>query len=210
MLRNSFGHAFALARMATPVLAVAAVLAGGASDSRAAVPSRQDQICVNSDKSTRQLATIESTGDSSFQCLSLSLDGDTVKALRVETHRFASSERRPDTEHVEFAEFPVAVIESSHGAVLDGIPGHDAVILQGHFSTPPRSAMLVTSYLYNGFTGEYRSCQISLDRGPDTGWRLRNGFAQTVSHIVIRTREIPLLGMFGIASLDGACTRGDP
>jgi len=25
-------------------------------------------------------------------------------------------------------------------------------------------------------------------------------------HIVVRTREIPVIGMFGIANLEGACT----
>ena len=203
MLQNSIGRNITLAAIAALALTCAAIVASAA-------PGRQDETCGNSGNSTRQLAIIDSASDDSFQCLSVSLDGDTVRAIRVETHRFTASEQRADSGQVEIAEYSVAVIESSHGAVLEGVPGHDALILQGHFATPATSAVLVTSYLYNGFTGEYRSCQMALDRGPDAGWRLRNGFAQTVSHIVIRTREIPWFGMFGIASLDGACTKREP
>jgi hypothetical protein len=65
---------------------------------------------------------------------------------------------------------------------------------------------LVTTFLYNGFTSEYRSCQITLDRTPNAGWRLVNRLDQTVSHIMVKTREIPLIGTFGIATLEGACT----
>jgi hypothetical protein len=46
---------------------------------------------------------------------------------------------------------------------------------------------------------------MSLDRTPDTGWRLVNSLDQPVSHIVVRLREIPVIGMIGIADLEGAC-----
>jgi hypothetical protein len=170
-----------------------------------AAPDRQDETCTNSSDSIQHLATIDTARDGSFQCLGLSLAGNAVKAIRVETHTLARTGWRPQAEQVTIAEFSVAVIESSHGAVLDGVPGHDAIILQGHFSTPPDTADLVTSYLYNGFTGEYRSCHISLARVPDDGWRLLDRFGQPISHIVVRTRQMPLIGMFGIANLDGAC-----
>ncbi|MBV8167941.1 MAG: hypothetical protein JO021_14190, partial [Alphaproteobacteria bacterium] len=68
---------------------------------------------------------------------------------------------------------------------------------------------LVASYLYNGFTSEYRSCPITLDRTPDEGWRLVNRFDQTISRIVVRTREL-LVIPYGIANLEGACTRHGP
>ena len=96
-------------------------------------------------------------------------------------------------------------VESSRGAVLDGVPGHDAIVLRGHVSAPPGKSELVTSYLYNGFTSEYRSCRITLDRTPDAGWRLVDRFDRTISHINVRTREMPLIGAFGIANLEGAC-----
>ncbi|HLY56272.1 MAG TPA: hypothetical protein VKS60_11995 [Stellaceae bacterium] len=149
---------------------------------------------------------IDNSGDGSFQCLGLVMDGQAIKGIRVETHSFASTRRRTDSERVNVAEFSTAVLESSHGAVLDGVPGHDAIILQGHLPTLPGGAELVTSYLYNGITGEYRSCQIRLDRGPDSGWRLMDRHERIVSRIVVKTREIPLIGMFGISTLEGACS----
>jgi hypothetical protein len=97
------------------------------------------------------------------------------------------------------------VIESTRGAVLDGVPGHDAIVLRGRFFAGSGKLELVTSFLYNGFTSEYHSCEITLDRTPVTGWRLVNRLDQTISHIVVKTRQIPLLGTFGIANLEGAC-----
>ncbi len=138
------------------------------------------------------------------------VDGDAVTALRLETHRFASARRHADGERVEVTEFPLAVIESHRGAVLDGIPGHDAIILHGTISASSPKTELVASYLYNGFTSEYRSCSITLDRTPDRRWRLINGFDQTISHIVVRTRDMFVIGPFGIANLEGACTQRAP
>jgi hypothetical protein len=171
-----------------------------------AAPPRQTETCGNSTNSIQQLATIDNARDGNFQCLGLSLEAGSVKAIRLETHGSASDGQRVDQKQVKIDEFALAVVESSHGAVLDGVPGHDAIILQGQFSRPPRRAALVISYLYNGFTSEYRSCPITLDQAPDAGWALVNRFDQIVWHIVIRTRRIPVIGMFGIATLEGACT----
>jgi hypothetical protein len=189
----------------TTALAGMAALALACQPARAAI-GQHGRGCTSSTNSVQQLATIENAAEGGFQCLGVSLDGETVKAIRLETHSFASSRGHRDAEHVVIAEFLPAVVGSSHGAVLDGVPGHDAIILRGHLSAPPGQQQLVTSYLYNGFTGEYHSCQITLDRAPDTSWRLVNRFAQTISHIVVKTRQMPLIGAFGIASLEGACS----
>jgi hypothetical protein len=209
MLRKSFGHRTVWAGMAALALAGSPVLAAIGLNPPALEAGRPGETCASSSAAFRQLATIDSRQDPKFQCLGLSLDGDTVTAIRLETHNFASTSRHPDSERVEIAEFPPAVVESSHGAVLDGIPGHDAIILQGHLASPPAKAELVTSYLYNGFTGEYRSCQITLERAPSGGWRLVNRDDQTVSHIEVKTREMPVFGTYGIAVLEGACTPRD-
>jgi hypothetical protein len=171
-----------------------------------AMPKHQGFTCARSTDAIQQLATIESEAEARFQCLGVSVQGETVKALRLETHSFAPGQGHADLEQVVVAEFLPAVVEGSHGAVLDGVPGHDAIILQGNLSMPQGKIRLFTSYLYNGFTGEYRTCQITLDRTPDEGWRLFNRYAQTISHIVIKTRQIPVIGAFGIASLEGACS----
>jgi len=190
-------------------VAVPLVFAAIGPQAAAAPPVRQDEACAKSTNSIQQLATIDHVGDTSFQCLGLSLDGDRITAIRLETHHPATTGSHAASEDVKTEEFSLAVLASNHGVVLDGIPGHDAILLQGHFSTPPDKAELVTSYLYNGFTGVYRSCVITLDRTPNAGWRLVNRFDQTIAHIVVRTRQIPLLGMFGIADLEGACTQID-
>ena len=166
------------------------------------------EICANSTNSIQQLAMINKPGDAGFQCLGLVLDGDAITGLRLETHRFHAEYRH--AEQIEVTEFPLAVVASLRGAVLDGVPGHDALILKGDLAASSRKAELVASYLYNGFTSEYRSCPITLDRTPDGDWRLVNRFDQTVSHIVIRTRDMFVIGPYGIASLDGACTQRAP
>jgi hypothetical protein len=206
MSRKPFGSKTASARMAAVVLAGFPVFAAIGHANPAAVPGQPNEACANSTKVLKQLAMIDNASDGSFQCLGVSLDGDTVRAIRVETHSFSSAARRKETEKVKIEAFSRAVVESSRGAVLDGVPGHDAIILSGHFAAPSGKAELVTTFLYNGFTSEYRSCEIRLDRTPNTGWRLVNRLDQTISHIMVRTREIPLIGTFGIANLEGACT----
>jgi len=198
MLITSLGRITALAAIAALALVGFAAIGEAISS---IMPGQQE--CAHSTDTVKQLAVIENPSDDSFQCLGVSLQGDTIKAIRLETHSSASS---PDAARVVVEEFPPAVVESNRGAVLDGVPGHDAIIIQGKLSTPATKKELLTSYLYNGFTGEYRSCQIALDRAPDVGWRLINRFDQTISHIVVRTRQMPLIGDFGIESLDGACS----
>jgi hypothetical protein len=202
MFRRSFGRNAALAAVALVACPVFAAI--GRENPVAA--GRPAKTCASSTKSVKQLAMIDNASDDSFQCLGVALEGDKVTAIHLETHRFVSAGRQPEVEQIKVEEFSKAVVESSRGAVLDGIPGHDAIILQGRLSTPPGKSELVTSYLYNGFTGEYRSCPITLDRAPKTGWRLADRFDQTISHIVVRTRQIPLIGTFGISTLEGACT----
>ena len=203
MSRGPFGRTigFAVAGFAGMSVLTAA---GGAYPP--AVPGQPIETCAQSTSSFKQLAMIDNESDGSFQCLGVSLDGGAIKAIRVETHRFASPARRKATERVTVDDYSRAVLESSRGAVLDGVPGHDAIILRGHFSGSSGQLQLVTTFLYNGFTSEYHSCEITLDHTPDAGWHLVNGHDQTVSHIMVITREIPLIGTFGIANLDGACT----
>jgi hypothetical protein len=157
-------------------------------------------ICQSRSNSVQQLAEILNTRDSNVQCLGVKLDGNAIAGLRIENHRadFANG--------VKVSEFPVAQIESRQGAVLDGAQGHEAVIVQGSISPADGNLDLVTSYLYNGLTGEYRSCRIKLDRRADAAWRLVNQFNETISRIVVRTRSVPVLGTIGIANLEGACT----
>ena len=177
------------------------VRAGIGADSPLRAPNRPDLTCTRSTVATRQLAMIDSSSDGGFQCLGVSLEGRTVTGIRLEAHRLAAAQP------VRVIEFSATTVASNHGAVLDGIPGHDAIILRGNFETASGRPELTISFLYNGMTGEYHTCRMTLDRTPEAGWRLVNSLDQPVSHIVVRIREVPVLGMIGIADLEGACVQ---
>jgi hypothetical protein len=195
--------------MARLAPALGLVVLANVTGSPAAEPRTPDHACTSFTKATKQLAMIDSAGDDSFQCLGISLDGNTVTAIRLETHGIASTGQHTDLQPIEITEFPVAVLDSMRGAVLDGRPGHDAIVLRGHFPAASGNAELKISYLYNGITNEYRNCQLTLRWASDTGWRLIDGFDKTVSHINIVTRSIPVVGVIGIANLEGACAAHD-
>lgn len=163
-------------------------------------------ICHSPSSSVQQLAEILNTRDSNIECLGVKLAGNAIAALRIENHRFDLSDGGAFAGSVKVSEYPVAQIESRHGAVLDGAKGHEALIVQGSVSPASGNLDLVTSYLYNGLTGEYHSCRVTVDRRADAVWRLVNQFNETVSRIVVRTRSVPVLGTIGIANLEGACT----
>jgi hypothetical protein len=172
-------------------------------------PARTDQTCSISTNSIKQLAVIDKTSEGGFQCLGVFVDGDRVISVRLERHSVTSTSGQPASEQVRILEFPASTIDSIHGAVIDGIPGHDAIVLRGHFRTSPGKAELVLSYLFNGFTGEFHSCPVTIDSTPETGWRLINRFDQTISHIAVKLRQIPVIGTVGIADLEGACSVRD-
>lgn len=169
-------------------------------------PGRPDLGCTASTHSVKQLAMIDNTSEGGFQCLGVSVEGGTAKAVRLERHGPTPAAGQPVAEHVRIVEFPAATVDSAHGATIDGIPGHDAIVLRGRFSTSPGKAEFEMSYLFNGFTGEFHGCPVIIDSTPETGWRLINRFNQTVSHIVVRIRQVPVIGTIGIDDLEGACT----
>ncbi len=194
-----------LRRMAAVALAMfglaicSPVQAGIGADTVLHAPGRPDLTCTDSTGSTRQLAMIDSASDGGFRCLGVLLRDHKVAAIRLEAHRFAAAQQ------IKVTEFPPSAVD--HGAVLDGIPGHDAIILHGDLATPSGRPELELSFLYNGLTGEYHTCRMSIDRSPESGWRLVNSLDQPVSHIVVRIRELPVIGIVGIADLEGACAR---
>jgi hypothetical protein len=161
------------------------------------------EACGNSTLAIRQLAVIDHTSDGGFQCLGVSVDGNTVKAIRLERHK--PSNGNPPEQNIVVLEYPIAVAGSPRGAVIDGVPGHDAIVLRGDLSNTQGGARLVLSYLYNGITGEYHSCSIALDRTRSAGWRLLNRFDQPISLIGVRIRQVPVIGVVGIDNLEGAC-----
>lgn len=199
-------HASA-ARFARVIILIPILCAAAAATPPAHAKSPARAAACNTGSATvQQLAAIFNTRDDNFQCLGVKVDGAVITALRVESHRLVARGGATVSDHVEIDEFPVAQIESRQGAVLDGAKGHDAVIVQGRVPPAGGDVELVTSFLYNGLTGEYRSCRVTLDRRADAAWHLVNQYNETVSRIVVRTRNIPVLGTIGIADLEGACT----
>ncbi len=188
------------------------ILAASMSEQVEAAPPAQqtrppsDQVCTTSTHSIKQLALIDSTSEGGFQCLGVDVEGGAVKAIRLERHNYTSGAGQPGSEQVKVLEFPASTVDSGSGAVIDGIPGHDAIVLRGRLSTSPGRAELVLSYLFNGLTGEFHSCPVTLDSTPRTGWRLINRYDQTISRIVVKIRRVPLFGTVGIENLEGACT----
>ncbi len=187
------------------MLAMAAAQETGGIE-RAAISSREPkEACTNSTHSMRQLAVIDHTSDGGFQCIGVYVQGDTVTAIRLERHVFAAVEGHKEAEHIKIVEYPRSIVDSPRGAVIDGVPGHDAIVLHGHLAAPTGDGDLVISYLFNGITGEYHSCRIVLDRS-DAGWRLVNQYDRPFSMIMVRLRQIPVIGVVGIDNLEGACT----
>jgi hypothetical protein len=127
-----------------------------------------------------------------------------------ETHDAALDRASPSpgSRDVHVRDFSLAEIASPHGAVLDGVPGHDAVMLQGDIPPAATAASLAVTFLYNGITGESRECSITLDRRQETSWHLMNSRNQDVSLIVVKTWALPIIGTVGIETLQGICANG--
>jgi hypothetical protein len=177
-----------------------------ASSAEHTVAARAEPGCTRSTHSIRHLAMIDHTSDGGFQCLGVLVEGDVVKAIRLERHSFTAGPGQPATERIGVVEYPATIVDSRRGAVIDGVPGYDAIVLRGRFARPPDRGELEISYLYNGLTGEYHSCPIELDRTPATGWQLVNRLDQPISLIAVRLRQLPVIGTVGIANLEGACS----
>lgn len=190
------------------LLAVSAATRAGFADPRLATAAMAAD-CAARSGAVQPLATIVNTRDRSFDCLGLSLDGRAnIAAIRFEKHdggvTAAAAGERAAT-HVR--EFSPAEMATARGAVLDGTPGHDAVVLRGRIGAGATSVPLVVTFLYNGLTGEYRACHASLDREAGGAWRLMDADDRPVSLVVVKTWGLPVIGTVGIAALQGICAQ---
>ena len=167
--------------------------------------------CSSSAGRVQRLAKIVNTRDRNYHCLGVSVDADAnISGIRFETHDAALDRASPSpgSRDVHVRDFSLAEIASPHGAVLDGVPGHDAVMLQGDIPPAATAASLAVTFLYNGITGESRECSITLDRRQETSWHLMNSRNQDVSLIVVKTWTLPVIGTVGIETLQGICANG--
>lgn len=137
------------------ILGSSPVLAGFEAEHPTPPPGQAVHACSNSTSTIRQLAMIDHTSDGGFQCLGVFVEDGTVKAIRLERHSYTAFRgERSGEEQVKVVEFPPTIVDSARGAVIDGIPGHDAIVLHGHFASPADKGELEISYLYNGLTGD--------------------------------------------------------
>jgi hypothetical protein len=188
------------------LLALAVAIASnlGVAEVRAG-DSRMAESCARGSASLQPLATIINTRDASFDCVGVSLDDRAnILAIRFEKHERGGTRGPAGDIHV--LEFTPAELASDHGAVLDGVPGHDAVLLKGIVSPAQSTVPLVLSFLHNGFTGEYRGCDTALMRGPDDRWHLLDAQQRPVSLVIVKTWGLPLVGTVGIETVEGICS----
>jgi len=178
-------------------LLFALLLLWPAASARSDGNSRHD--CAVASPGMQQLATIENTRDSSYNCLGLSVDSRAnIVGIRFERHAIEAASP-------SVREFTPAEIGAGQGVVLDGTPGHAAVLLRGPISAGTSFASLVVSYLHNGIAGEFRECTVALQRDEAHRWRLIDAERKPISHILVRTWALPILGTVGIDTLQGAC-----
>ena len=154
--------------------------------------------CRGSTGAVQPLAMVRNTYDRNYQCLGVRVDASAnVIAIRFESHRSDGH----DTDR----EFSPAEVASDRGAVLDGRPGHDAVILRGRIAARATTAALTLEFLRNGLTDEYRHCGFSLERDGYNRWHLLDARGRSQSLIVVETWSLPLLGTIGIDDVRGIC-----
>ena len=154
--------------------------------------------CRGTSGAVQSLATIVNTYGRDYQCLGVVMDaGANIIAIRFESHRPDGNDSSRD--------FSPAEVASDRGAVLDGRPGHDAVILRGRIAAGTNSAALTLDFLRNGLTGDYAHCGFSLDRDADNRWHLFDARGRPESLIVVETWSLPLVGTVGIDDVRGLC-----
>ena len=154
--------------------------------------------CRGRSAGVQPLATVTNTYDRDYHCLGVRVDAAAdVTAIRFESHhadgRDTSREFSPDE------------VASDRGAVLDGRPGHDAVILRGRIGTRTASTPLMLEFLRNGLTGEYRRCALTLARDTANAWHLLDARGRQEDRIVVETWGLPVIGTLGIANVRGVC-----
>ena len=180
-------------------VAIAAVLAVSTPRAELGQPAAaMDADCRGTTAAVQPLARVVNTYDGNYQCLGVRVDTKAnIRAIRFETHH-----ARGDGTNKEFS---LAEIASQRGAVLDGRPGHDAVILRGHIADEAASTPLTVEFLHNGLTGEYRNCRLTLEHDAANRWHLLDGGGRRTNLIVVETWGLPIVGTVGIDTLRGVC-----
>jgi hypothetical protein len=183
-------------RMAVLPLILAAALGAAPAGARAAAGG----ACEMASPELQPLAKVVNTRDTTYHCLGVSVDARAeITAIRFETH--ASTEAGV----ARVRSFTPDEIARTQGVVLDGTPGHDAVILQGDIVPGQPSTTLHLKFLHNGITGEFYQCAVTIDHAAGAPWRLAHARADAFPVVVVRTWAVPLFGTIGIDTVEGIC-----
>jgi len=156
--------------------------------------------CETASPELQPIAKVVNTRDTTYHCLGVSVDARAeIMAIRFETHAAA------EAGVARVRSFTPDEIARRQGVVLDGTPGHDAVILQGDIVPGQPSTTLHLKFLHNGITGEFYQCAVTLDRTEGAPWRLANARPNAFPLVVVRTWAVPLFGTIGIDTVEGIC-----
>ena len=176
------------------------VLAGTLAIAPARAREAAGGACERASPELQPLAKVVNTRDLTYHCLGVSVDARAeITAIRFETHAPA------EAGIARVRSFTPDEIARTQGVVLDGTPGHDAVILQGDIIPGQPRTTLQLKFLHNGITGEFYQCAVTLDRTAGTPWRLANARPGTFPVVVVRTWAVPLFGTIGIDTVEGIC-----
>ena len=185
-------------------LAIAVAIASGIVETRADGVAA-GEACADISAPLQRLATILNTRDKSFDCLSVNLDEKAnIVGVRFEIYDVDDAGTQ-SWGPVRVRDFTASQLATDRGAVLDGRPGHDALLLRMDFGAGKADIPLVVTFLYNGVTGEYRACNGSLSRTLDGNWHLVDAQGHDVSVLVVKTWGVPVVGTIGIESVQGIC-----
>ncbi|HEV2549020.1 MAG TPA: hypothetical protein VGU20_16890 [Stellaceae bacterium] len=156
--------------------------------------------CGTASPELQPLAKVVNTRDTTYHCLGVSVDAHAeIVAIRFETHSAA------EAGGARVRSFTPDEIARTQGVVLDGTPGHDAVILQGDIVAGQPSTTLHLKFLHNGITGEFYQCAVTLDHTEGAPWRLGNRRPDAFPVVVVRTWAMPFFGTVGIDTVEGIC-----
>lgn len=135
------------------------------------------------------LASITNNRNADLQSLSVLLDGGQLVGLRFNTVNGANPH-----------ESDFSLDEMKAGAVLDGDPKHQAIVLRGSIDSTMGNANLMITYLSNGIFGTHKACRARIVRDPSGRWHIVNIYDhQRVAHLVVQTWTL------GISTIEGIC-----
>jgi hypothetical protein len=158
-------------------------------------------VCEMASPELQPLAKVINTRDTTYHCLGVSVDAHAeITAIRFETYAAA------EAGVARVRSFTPDEIARTQGVVLDGAPGHDAVILQGDIVPGHPSTTLHLKFLHNGIIGEFYQCEVTLDRAQGAPWHLANARPEAFPVVVVRTWAVPLFGTLGIDTVEGICS----